>query len=1068
MSSTLAANLLTNPGFESGQTGWANPNPIYGGASVVINDPALAHSGNSCISNYNAGGISGPEQGDSAGGWSSGVSLPISSANFYRLSAYVKVPGASTNPQPITLRYRFEPSTTRNDVGTKTINTENWTLVQSGWLSPAAGDYFESYWMVHSINNGVMFYADDCALEEATPLTLQGRVVTNGVGVDGANVRAVSADYSTTTTTTSGGGYYTLAVPPGTYFIGANVPGLLGSTNATVSSDPTTAGDIVLSTDPDYDPDLILFARSSAFNAGAPWATAFPAGGALSLINNPGVKSFGGVKWENNDAVNNTGFLLGTYDTSIPANGASVVLVAKRKPSIASDNWDSIVDVFYDRLVLGIRNDTGVVNVRRNGSLDYSTTSIPVGQTTVLSLVVQPDGTYKVWANGVSIMTNTNTSDMSALVPMVPGPFANAINVGRNNPDTWTTFNGYVGDVYIYHTALDATKRQALEASLMNKFVTNATLSYTIVSSADANGSINPAGTNIVVQGNDQTYTITANAGYVVSDVLVDGTSVGAKTSYTFTDVSTNHTIAASFISLPPQTITATAGANGTISPTGAVSVAPGNNQSFAMIPDVGYAVADVLVDGVSQGEIYNYTFNFVTAPHTISVTFRALSMPVPRTEQLVFGAVSSVLPGDAITITNWPAYVPANKTLVTIGSPTSTLINGPVATNIWENNNSGTSDGYRYPGGAGGGGEYLSPIPCAGATIVAVAAPNTTYSDTGPWTSIVDVFYDQLVLGIRNLDGTVVARVKGGGAVYSTDVIPVGQPTVLTMVVQPDGSYKVWANTALMLSGTSGTFTNLTPGANTFQHYINVGRNNPDGWTAFNGNIGDVFLYKTALTDGERQQLEATLMAKFGAPLPPKYAWKGSNNGNWSNPANWNDSVPGVGNLATFSDTNTAGATVQLDTAITVKGIEFNNLVPNTTIASTLGNTLTLDDGKSTYNTRAPILVDGGAHTISAAVDAWAGIELTGPGKLTISGTTSIGTYSVVNPALVVSGGGELELDGASTLTFTRGALVQGGGKLTITGAFTSQDADQIIGDNDTTGEVVLSGSGSWTHSGS
>ena len=55
-----------------------------------------------------------------------------------------------------------------------------------------------------------------------------------------------------------------------------------------------------------------------------------------------------------------------------------------------------------------------------------------------------------------------------------------------------------------------------------------------------------------------------------MADVLVDGVSVGAVTSYTFTNVTANHTIAASF-AINTYTITATAGANGTIEPAGAV-----------------------------------------------------------------------------------------------------------------------------------------------------------------------------------------------------------------------------------------------------------------------------------------------------------------------------------------------------------------------------------------------------------------------------------------------------------------------------------------------------------------
>jgi hypothetical protein len=54
-------------------------------------------------------------------------------------------------------------------------------------------------------------------------------------------------------------------------------------------------------------------------------------------------------------------------------------------------------------------------------------------------------------------------------------------------------------------------------------------------------------------------------------------------------------------------TITATAGPNGSISPSGAVVVAAGANQAFTITPDTCYHVADVLVDGISVGPVTDY-----------------------------------------------------------------------------------------------------------------------------------------------------------------------------------------------------------------------------------------------------------------------------------------------------------------------------------------------------------------------------------------------------------------------------------------------------------------------------
>ena len=69
-------------------------------------------------------------------------------------------------------------------------------------------------------------------------------------------------------------------------------------------------------------------------------------------------------------------------------------------------------------------------------------------------------------------------------------------------------------------------------------------------------------------------------------------------------------------------TITATAGANGHIDPSGDLIVEEGSGQTFTIIPYAGYQVADVLVDGVSAGAVTTYTFTNVTSGHTISAAF--------------------------------------------------------------------------------------------------------------------------------------------------------------------------------------------------------------------------------------------------------------------------------------------------------------------------------------------------------------------------------------------------------------------------------------------------------------
>ena len=70
---------------------------------------------------------------------------------------------------------------------------------------------------------------------------------------------------------------------------------------------------------------------------------------------------------------------------------------------------------------------------------------------------------------------------------------------------------------------------------------------YTIKATAGTGGAISPSGNVSVRGGRDQTFTITPDQGYAVSDVQIDGESVGAVTSYTFENVRKAHTIAVSF-----------------------------------------------------------------------------------------------------------------------------------------------------------------------------------------------------------------------------------------------------------------------------------------------------------------------------------------------------------------------------------------------------------------------------------------------------------------------------------------------------------------------------------------
>ena len=87
---------------------------------------------------------------------------------------------------------------------------------------------------------------------------------------------------------------------------------------------------------------------------------------------------------------------------------------------------------------------------------------------------------------------------------------------------------------------------------------------FTLTAVAGEGGSISPAGQTTVSSGTSQTFAITAETGFEIADLMVDGTSVGAQTSYTLASVTADHTIEVSF-TLANQAPTADAGPDQTV-----------------------------------------------------------------------------------------------------------------------------------------------------------------------------------------------------------------------------------------------------------------------------------------------------------------------------------------------------------------------------------------------------------------------------------------------------------------------------------------------------------------------
>lgn len=197
----------------------------------------------------------------------------------------------------------------------------------------------------------------------------------------------------------------------------------------------------------------------------------------------------------------------------------------------------------------------------------------------------------------------------------------------------------YVSAVIINNEAQDLTDVEGAYTTTIenvaDNYVINAHFSiytYTMTAEAGEGGTITPAGAQTVNYGTDVTYEINANEGWYIASTDIDGVT----TTYTqddamvtltipYTAINADHSVNVTFAQFM-YTITATAGANGTVNDAAAVSanVAYGSNYALTFTPEANYQVADVVVDGVSVGAVNSYEFINITENHIVAVTFEA------------------------------------------------------------------------------------------------------------------------------------------------------------------------------------------------------------------------------------------------------------------------------------------------------------------------------------------------------------------------------------------------------------------------------------------------------------
>jgi DUF917 family protein len=256
---------------------------------------------------------------------------------------------------------------------------------------------------------------------------------------------------------------------------------------------------------------------------------------------------------------------------------------------------------------------------------------------------------------------------------------------------------------------------------------------YTVTASAGANGSISPSGPQAVVKGGSFAFTAAPASGYVVNQWLVNSSPAQSDgTSYTLNNVTASASVQVTFKPAPltNYTVTASAGANGSISPSGPQAVVKGGSFAFTAAPASGYVVNQWLVNSSpAQSDGTSYTLNNVTASASVQVTFK----PAPLTNYTVTasaGANGSISP-------NGPQAVVKGGSVAFTAAPAS----GYVVNQWLVNSSPAQSDGTSYTlnnvAASASVQVTFKPAPLTNYTVTASAGANGSISPSGPQTVV-------------------------------------------------------------------------------------------------------------------------------------------------------------------------------------------------------------------------------------------------------------------------------------------------------------------------------------------
>ncbi|MGY6215070.1 InlB B-repeat-containing protein [Methylolobus aquaticus] len=288
---------------------------------------------------------------------------------------------------------------------------------------------------------------------------------------------------------------------------------------------------------------------------------------------------------------------------------------------------------------------SGTQSVSPSTSADYSITCTGEGGsgTAAVSIVVKPK-TYTITASAGTNGSITPSGEV-------------AVEKGKSQAFTLTPNAGYriasvvvdgtnVGPVSSYSFA-SVTADHSIVASFerIPEPTVNLTASATNITDGEA--------ATLTWSSTDATRCEAGGPWSIAPSQLTGALSVSPGTTSTYTLSCTGEggtgTAAVTIVVGPKTyTITASAGANGSITPSGEIAVEKDKGQDFILTPNAGYRIASVIVDGADVGPVSTYSFATVTADHSIAASFDR----IPEPTVTLTASATNITDGDSVTLT--------------------------------------------------------------------------------------------------------------------------------------------------------------------------------------------------------------------------------------------------------------------------------------------------------------------------------------------------------------------------------------------------------------------------------